>query len=80
VSYILHYCNMHKTYLFCLNHFLHQHMHLYIYIYIYIYIYYQSLKHFVHLIAPTRFDTQRVIHHQGALLSWLKSLVKNIRS
>jgi hypothetical protein len=25
------------------------------------YIYYQSLKHFVHLIAPTCFDTQRVI-------------------
>jgi hypothetical protein len=33
--------------------FLHQLMRLYIY--------YQSLKHFVHLIAPTCFDTQRVI-------------------
>jgi hypothetical protein len=27
----------------------------------YAHIYYQSLKHFVHLIAPTCFDTQRVI-------------------
>jgi hypothetical protein len=27
----------------------------------YLYICYQSLKHFVHLIAPTCFDTQRVI-------------------
>jgi hypothetical protein len=33
--------------------FIHQLMHLYIY--------YQSLKHFVYLIAPTCFDTQRVI-------------------
>jgi hypothetical protein len=33
--------------------FIHKLMHLYIY--------YQSLKHFVHLIAPTCFDTQRVI-------------------
>jgi hypothetical protein len=33
--------------------FIHQLMHLYIY--------YQSLKHFVHLIAPTCFDTHRVI-------------------
>jgi hypothetical protein len=41
----------------------------------YIYIYYQSLKYFLHLIAPTCFDT--ACHHQGAPLSWLKSLVKN---
>jgi hypothetical protein len=41
--------------------FIRQILHLYIYIYIYIYICYQSLKHFVYLIAPTRFDIQRVI-------------------
>jgi hypothetical protein len=33
--------------------FIHQLMHLYIY--------YQSLRHFVHLLAPTCFDTQCVI-------------------
>jgi hypothetical protein len=38
----------------------------------------KSLEHFVHLMAPTCFDT--ACHHQGAPLSWLKSLVKNMRS
>jgi hypothetical protein len=49
------------------NHFLHQLMHLYIY--------YQSLKQFVHLIAPTCFDTERVIIRElyfPGLSHWLK--------
>jgi hypothetical protein len=51
--------------------FIHQLMHLYIY--------YQIIKIFNSFDGSYMFR-QTACHHQGAPLSWLKSLVKNIRS